>query len=85
MPLYEFTCTCGHVEDEFRPMADRNLAKTCGACGLTMERVITAYRAIGDVAPYYDENLESWVKSKQHRKQVMREKGVSEHYGKGWR
>jgi len=65
-------------------MADRNRPKTCD-CGKLMTRVVTAYKPIGDVQPYYDENLESWVKSKQDRRRIMREQGVSEAYGKGWR
>lgn len=83
MPLYEWQCSCGQTADEFRRMAERNLPKQC-ACGKTMERTITTYKAIGDLTPYYDDNLESWVESKRHRQQVMREKGVSEIYGKGW-
>lgn len=84
MPLYDWKCECGRVEDEFRRMAERNVPKVC-QCGRAMERIITSYHAIGDVDPYYDDNLESWVKSKQHRKEVMRDKGVSEYYGKGWK
>lgn len=83
MPLYEWKCGCGETADEFRRMAERNLPKTC-ACGKKMERVITSYKALGDLTPYYDENLESWVESRKHRQKVMREKGVSEMYGKGW-
>jgi putative FmdB family regulatory protein len=84
MPLYEFSCECGKTADEFRRLGDRNAPKEC-ECGKLMTRVITSYRAIGDVDPYYDENLESWVKSKQDRKRIMREQGVSEAFGKGWR
>lgn len=84
MPLYEWTCECGQSADEFRRVAERNLPKTC-QCGKPMQRVITSYKAIGDLQPYYDENLESWVKSRQHRKRIMREQGVAEHFGKGWR
>jgi hypothetical protein len=40
---------------------------------------------VPDLEPYYDENLEKYIKSKRHRKQVMREQEVCESYGKGWR
>jgi hypothetical protein len=39
---------------------------------------------VGDLEPYYDDNLETGIKSKQHRKEVMRERGVYEKFGKGW-
>lgn len=84
MPLYEWSCVCGKTADEFRRMAERNLPKACD-CGQPMTRVITSYRAISDLDPYYDENLESWVKSKRDRQRIMREQGVSEMFGKGWR
>lgn len=83
MPLYEWKCECGETDDEFRRVSERNAPKVC-KCGKGMERVITGYKTIGDVEPYYDDNLESWVKSRKHRKQIMREKGVYEAYGKGW-
>jgi hypothetical protein len=34
--------------------------------------------------PYYDDNLETHIRSRQHREQVMKERGVVEGYGKGW-
>lgn len=84
MPLYEWQCPCGKSKDEFRRVAERNRPQPC-ECGKRMARVITAYKVVGDVAPYYDDNLESWVKSKQDRKKLMRDRGVYESYGKGWR
>jgi putative FmdB family regulatory protein len=82
MPLYEYECACGKHADEFRSVADRNNAPLC--CGKPMQKVIGGHRVIGDVAPYYDDNLETYVKSKQHRREVMREQGVSEIYGRRW-
>lgn len=49
-----------------------------------MKKIIPQYHAIGDMEPYFDENLETYVKSRQHRKQVMRAREVYEKYGKGW-
>ena len=83
MPLYSYECQCGGTKDEFRRLSERNVLPTC-ECGKTMQRVIGGYSVIPDMAPYYDDNLETYVKSRQHRKQVMREKGVYESFGKNW-
>jgi hypothetical protein len=37
-----------------------------------------------DMAPYWDENLQTGIKSRQHRKEVMREQGVAEKFGTNW-
>jgi len=83
--LYSYECpSCQLQKDEFRSVAKRNDSPVCD-CGVKMKKIIAGYRVIGDFSPYYDENLETHIKSKQHRKQVMKEKGVSEGYGRGWR
>lgn len=83
-PIYSYECEdCGLAKDEYRSVAKRNDSPLC--CGSPMKKVISGYRVIGDLEPYYDENLESFIKSKRHRQQVMREKDVYESYGKGWR
>jgi putative FmdB family regulatory protein len=84
MPLYTYTCDrCGKEADEFRSVAERNAPLDC-SCGAPMKKIIAGSRVIGDLQPYYDDNLESFVKSRQHRREVMREKGVSEKFGTNW-
>lgn len=84
MPLYEYECErCDKQKDEFRSIADRNAPITC-ECGGSMKKIIAGYRVIGDLEPYYDDNLQAHIRSKQHRKQVMREQGVSEKFGTNW-
>lgn len=84
MPLYEYECRdCGAHKDEFRSVIERNNAPTCD-CGNAMAKIIAGYRVVGDLEPYFDDNLQTGIKSKQHRKQVMREQGVTEKYGKRW-
>lgn len=82
MPLYQYLCACGRTADEFRSVSERNNAPLC--CGKPMQKQLGGHRVIGDMEPYYDENLESVVKSRKHRQQVMREQGVYEKVGKGW-
>ena len=84
MPLYEYRCRdCGEITEAVRSVDERMDAPACG-CGGETYKIISAYRVHPDFEPYYDDNLETHIKSKQHRKQVMREQGVSEYYGQGW-
>lgn len=71
------------MTDVYRSVAKRNDCPKC-ECGGDTDKIISAYRVIGDMEPYYDENLETHVKGKQHRKEVMRDKGVSEKFGQNW-
>lgn len=86
MPLYDYECqTCGKRDTAIKPIAERNKGPAC--CGGAMKKIITAYWVHPDFEPYLDENLHSepvWVKSKQHRKELMNEYNVYEKYGKGW-
>jgi len=86
MPIYEYRCPgCHELTEAYRRVSERNDAPACRACGGATNKIISAGRVHPDFSPYYDDNLEAWVKSKQHRKKIMREQGVVEAYGKGWR
>ena len=86
MILYQYRCElCNELTDASREIEERNDCPKCEHCGGKTRKIISRYAAHSDLAPYYDDNLQSYVKSKQHRKSVMREQGVSEKYGKGWR
>lgn len=83
-PIYEARCQdCGELTDYYRSVANRDDTPKC-ECGGETKKIISRYAVQGDFEPYYDENLETHVKSKQHRKKVMKEQGVSEMIGKGW-
>lgn len=84
MPFYDFKCEkCGEKKEEFMKMADYHRPICCGS---QMQRLYN-YHVVRDLQPYLDENIShdaQWVKSKKHRKQLMKENGVSEKFGKGW-
>lgn len=85
MPLYSYEClACKQVTDDFRTVEKRNECPTC-ECGGETRKIIAHYAAHGDMDPYYDWNLDTYIKNKNHRKKVMREQGVDEKFGKGWR
>ena len=84
MMIYEYQCdVCKQLTTAWKSVADRNNAPKC-ECGGDTKKIISGYSVVPDLQPYFDDNLESHIKSKQHRKQVMREQGVAEKYGKGW-
>lgn len=84
-PIYDLKCDCGREEKDV--LCGINEYPPCIKCGEPLKRVIGHYQVIGDLEPYLDENLTSkpvLVKSKKHRKELMKEYGVSEKFGKGW-
>lgn len=85
MPLYSYECSdCGGTRDEFRRIADRNDCPTCELCKKPMRKLLGGHSVVPDLQPYFDENLDCAIKSKQHRKQVMRDQGVEEKFGTHW-
>lgn len=84
MPLYAYLCdSCNEMRDELRKVDDRNKPVICD-CGAKMKILIGGHNVQPDIQPYYDDNLEAPIKSRKHREQMMREKGVYEKFGKGW-
>jgi putative FmdB family regulatory protein len=84
MPLYDYECACGRGAAEFRAVDQRNDGPQC-ECGAIMVKVFSKAAAIGDLEPYFDDNLQTYIKSRKHRVQVMRDKDVAEKFGKGWK
>lgn len=85
MPTYQWHCVvCKKDEEIFMKLAE---FKKPICCDGEMRQVLGNYSVVKDLQPYLDENLTSkpvYVKSKQHRRQLMKEFGVSEKFGKGW-
>ena len=88
-PMYEYECAaedCGHRETSFRHMAFRNAPATCSRCGGPMPRTIERPNVNPDYQPYLDENLvpsghtgpPQVVKSRSHRRELMRRLGLGE-------
>jgi putative FmdB family regulatory protein len=84
MILYEYRCkVCDEITEAVRDVDDRNNCPTC-LCGGETKKIISSYRTHSDLTPYFDENLQTFIQGKQHRKKVMKEQGVSEHFGQNW-
>lgn len=83
MILYEYQCVdCDKITDALRAIDDRNNCPKC-ACGGETKKIISKQRVHGDFVPYLDQNIgnePTWIKSKQHRKEVMKKNGVTDGY-----
>lgn len=81
MPIYDYECpNCGTQRDIWAAIDENE--KLCG-CLNWMKRLISAPRINPDLEPYWDENLGKdpvYVKSHQHRKQLMGERGLVDPY-----
>lgn len=78
MPLYDFKCECGFT-GEFITHIDEN--KKCPECNRNMQRLMSPVNF--NMGPcgaygYYDDNLESYVSTNKQRRELMRQKGVTE-------
>jgi len=83
--IYTYRCLdCKEITEATRSVADRNNLPECEHCGGVTKKIIAPYTVHPDFEPYYDDNLETYVQSKQHRKKVMKERDVVELIGRGW-
>lgn len=76
MPIYEFLCDCGHTGTFHKPMGDND--QDCPYCDRKMRRILSPCRINMGVGAYgyYDDQLETYIESNQHHRDVMRQKNV---------
>ena len=81
MPYYDYECECGFKEMNRKEHPD-TLCCECPKCKGMMRRMLPTkvYINMGPCKAYgyYDENLESYVSTNRQRKELMRQKGVTE-------
>lgn len=77
MPIYEYLCDCGKEKEVFKQIKDIDIPVECD-CGKIMQRRICA-PGYSDFKPYFDWNLTTldnndghWVKSRKHKKELMK-------------
>ena len=84
MPLYDYKCKCGYKGEH---IAHIDEAKLCPRCNRVMERQMPFSHGISmGVGPYgyYDDNLQAYVGTNREKREIMRQQGVEEKFGKGW-
>jgi len=75
--LNDYQCECGNVKEA---IAYEDEDVTC-KCGKTMVKLPPVFRINMGPVPiggYYDDNLQTYIKNKSHRQEVMDQQGVSE-------
>ena len=82
MPIYDYKCEDGHYTDDVRPMSQCEEPIDCSECGKKATRIYGrsesawAIDRFGERFPYYDRGLGMELRSKNHRRQVIKEKGL---------
>ena len=87
--FYDLKCSCSVVTEFMMGMEEVDKIVYCPSCNKKINRrehrVLNAPQIITESGPrgvsynYWDENLETHVKNKQHRKDLMEEKGLTEY------
>ena len=89
MPLYDYRCDkCKRVEERIQRSDEMTVLCSDRNCGGTMTREFHGRYGINmgvGAYGYYDETLQTYINSNSHKRTVMKEQGVSERFGKGWR
>jgi len=93
MPLYTLECPeCGVLGQHFMEMKDKYLWVHCDKCGEAMNRdenrayyadvpQIRGDTCAGscDMSNYFDDGLDTWVESRDHRSRIMAERGLTDY------
>ena len=86
MPLYDFECeSCGAVVEHYAGVDERSMRCSCGANSRRL--ITTRYSVIGDVE-FVTDNITGdpvRITSRRQLHRMLKENGLSETYGKGWR
>lgn len=86
MPLYDYKCEeCDKIQEHYKKIADSTHKCECG--GIQNRTLTTQFYAQSDIEPYLDPHIGKepmWIKSRQHRREVMKSQKVYELVGKGW-
>ena len=82
MPVYPYRCDCGHAQDEFRSMAERDNAPQ--HCGKPMTRELVSpqvsvdYPAYRAVAADKETGKRPWISGKKQHKEFVKRNGYEE-------
>lgn len=82
MPIYPYRCDdCSYHFEIPKPLANIEDKERCQSCGSSKTKRtigLSAIEASSAAQPYYNPGLGCVIKSKSHKKQVMKELGVEE-------
>lgn len=77
--MYDYQCTCGNIQEEFRPIADRSKSPLCNKCGGSMNQIITGgFRNGMKGYPYQDPILERTITSPGQKRSILKQLGLEQ-------
>ena len=77
--LYDYECQkCGHTAEHLTRTGDVFKCPEDGEVLKRMPPIFRINRGPVPIAGYYDDNLQTFIRTNTHRKQVMEQQGVSE-------
>ena len=93
MPLYSLECdSCDHLDEYLQEVKDTDVEVACENCGRPLTRRDNrAYYAdriairgdtcagCSDMSNYFDDGLGEFVKSRTHRAEIMKKKGLTDY------
>lgn len=93
MPIYTLICPkCGHSEEFHLAANDVGFVSNCASCNSDITRKLNRHWAAENIsahgdtvagcvnmANYYDDGLDAFVRGRGHRKELMKEKGLTEY------
>jgi len=79
MPVYDYLCPfCGHKEDKYMKHFEDKLYQVCGKCGRSTDPIPSLTAINPDWEPYYDSVMEEHIRSRSHRRELMKKHGLIE-------
>lgn len=82
MPLYDYECEkCKKIFDDYKPVDEREYS-TCPDCKGRAKKIFTLsnfnFSIFHDYVDYHIGSEPVHIKSKEHKKQILKENGLSE-------
>ena len=67
MPVYEYLCPNGHVQSEFRTVADRERPKLCYCHYMAAKAIVTPPKVFSDYEGYESPATGKWIAGRRAR------------------
>jgi hypothetical protein len=77
--MYDFKCCkCGEVQERMVQHDEHVHSLCCGALSERLPPIIRVNMGAAGAHGYYDDNLETYIHTNKQRREVMRQRGVSD-------
>lgn len=82
MPVYEYKCQdCKFVFERIYRISDFPSIVSCDKCGRLARKILSKVQNVRpNWEPYFDENLDTMITGREHRRRLMKEQGLEDKY-----